>query len=149
MSTLTLYNIACKTFATLFLLLGVAILLLGVLLIYLSIFGVTDWYPIFQVQALLGVNLRAFEKFGAFGAFLLLIAVIPIVLGVLAYRHYVWAMIIGTFLFLLSYLPAAVRSDFAELTMHKFEIIGTLIFFLLTVVAIRCCPAPALAGASH
>jgi hypothetical protein len=138
MSAFSSNKVVCRIYGSLFLLIGVMALLLGGLLIYMAGSNLSDWKVIADSPAFEGLDQKTFEVVTGWGGALCLVAaVIPIVLGVLAWLRYVWAMIVGTALWILLF-GHGLMGSFAQPRMHKFELISTLLLVLLTIVAIAC-----------
>ena len=138
MSAFSSNKVVCRVYGSLFLLVGVMALLLGGLLIYMAGSNLSDWKLIAKSPAFGGLDQKTFEVVTGWGGALCLVAaVIPIVLGVLAWLRYVWAMIIGTALWVLLF-SHGLMGGFAQPRMHKFELISTLVLVLLTIAAVAC-----------
>ena len=67
---------------------------------------------------------------------ILVIALVPIIVGVLACLRYVWAMIVGTALWSLFFGFVVVDGGFSKLPEHKFEVASIAVLALLTVAAV-------------
>jgi hypothetical protein len=137
MPALTINKIACRVNGTLFALLGVRSLLFGGLLTYISLFGLPDRladYTLFRAWASTKGN-----EWGV-GVTFLVAAAIPIAIGVYSWLRYLWAMIIGTLLWLVFYFPGPLFFPGRTGRFGAFEIIGTLVIVPLTIVAIMFRP---------
>src|SRR5438105_11939244 len=145
MSALTINKVVCRVYGTLFLLLGVTSLLFGGLLIYSYVFSLPDRLPDWKLfRALASLDLKT-EPFLGLGVASMVLAAIPIAVGVFACLRYVWAMLIGTLLWLVLYFPGPLLFFPGKASgFGAFEIISTLVFVLLTIVAVMCRPRPTL-----
>jgi hypothetical protein len=138
MSAFSSNKVVCRVYGSLFLLVGAMTMFLGGLLVYMADSNLSDWKVIAESPAFAGLDQKTFEVVTAWaGALFLVAAVIPIVLGVLAWLRYVWAMIIGTALWVLLF-GHGLMGAFAQPRMHKFELISTLVLVLLTIAAVAC-----------
>ena len=135
MSALTINKVVCRVYGTLFLLLGVTSLLFGGLLIYSYVFSLPDRLPDWKLfRALASLDLKT-EPFLGLGVASMVLAAIPIAVGVFACLRYVWAMLIGTLLWLVLYFPGPLLFFPGKASgFGAFEIISTLVFVLLTIV---------------
>jgi hypothetical protein len=138
MSAFSSNKVVCRVYGNLFLLIGVMALLLGGLLIYMASSNLSDWKVIADSPAFEGLDQKTFEVVTGWGGALCLVAaVIPIVLGVLAWLRYVWAMIVGTALWI-PLFGHGLMGGFAQPRMHKFDLVSTLVLVLLTIAAVAC-----------
>jgi hypothetical protein len=144
MTALTINKLACRVYGTLFVLLGVTVLLFGGLLIYSSVFSLPDHLPDWNLaRALASLDLKT-GAFLGLGVACLVVAVIPIAIGVFSCLRYVWAMIIGTLLWVVFCFPGPLLFFPGQVSGYgEFEIIITLVFVLLTITAIAWRPRPA------
>jgi hypothetical protein len=153
MSALTINKIACRVNGTLFALLGVRSLFFGGLLTYISLFGLpdrlADYTPFSRMLAsVIGGSVTLFRAWAStpegnvwgVGVIFLVAAAIPIAIGVYSWLRYLWAMIIGTLLWLVFYFPGPLFFPGKTWRFGAFEIIGTLVIVLLTIVAIMFRP---------
>jgi hypothetical protein len=144
MSALTITKLAYRIYGVLFLLLGTVGLLFGGLLIYSSAFGLPNHLPDWTiVRALASMDLKAEPYLGLLGVFLSVAAAIPIVLGVFAYLRQLWAMIVGTLLWLVFYFPGPALFFTMKSRPGVFEIAVTFVVVLLTIAAIAWRSRPA------
>jgi hypothetical protein len=145
MSAITINKAACRAYGILFVLLGITVLLFGGLLIYSSVFGVPDRLPAWNLTgALATMDLKSQPFFGA-GVACVIFAAIPISIGVFSYLGNVWTMIIGTLLWLVFCFPGPLFFFPGQVSGYgQFEIICSLVFVLLTILAVafREHPAP-------
>jgi hypothetical protein len=148
MSALTINKLACRTYGTLCLLSAAILLLTSGVLIYFSLYGLPAMKEISEAVAATGVDQPTFQKYmGIVAGALMAIAFIPIVVGVLACMRYVAAMIVGTVLWACFFSLTIMGDGFSKLSEHKFALTSTVVFAVLTVVAIVWRPRPPTSGA--
>jgi hypothetical protein len=149
MSAFTINKVACRVYGTLFVLLGATVLLFGGILIFGSVFPdrVPDWKSLPGFDTWLQIARASASKPGTFwplGVASLVFAVIPIAIGVYACLRYVWAMIIGTLLWVVFCFPGPLLFFPRQRSGYRaFEIIITVVFVLLTIVVVAWRPRPA------
>ena len=155
MSALMINKIASRTYGSLWVLVGVILLLSSCALFFVSFFGFSPIGPsaveaVTKGVAAAGVELATFEKYlGVFGVVLLVVAAIPITIGVLAFKRYVAAMIVGNVLWM-SLVALVIVADMAsgensvpfKLTEHVFGFTSIAVLVLLTIAAIHWRPRP-------
>ena len=148
MSALTINKLACRTYGTLCLLSAALLLLTSSVLIYFSLYGLPAMKEVTEALATAGMDKPTVEKYmGIAGVAFLVVASIPIIIGVLACMRYVWAMIVGTVLWTSFFGLAIIGDGSSKLPDHKFELISTAVFVLLTIAALAWRPRPTIKGA--
>ena len=139
MSALTINKLACRAYAALCFLSASIILFGSAMCAYFIIVGLPD-----KVLAEFAAGIAAEktlegltpDRLLAMGVvFLLVLALVPIVCGILACMRYVWAMIVGTTLWSAFFGLVIATGGISKLPENKFELISTGLLILLTVVA--------------
>lgn len=154
MSGLTINKLASRTYGSLWVLVGVILLLTSCALFFLSFFGFSSFGPsaveaVTKGVAAAGVDQPTFEKYlGVFGLFLLVISAIPTTIGVLAFKRYLAAMIVGNVLWM-SLVALVIVADMSlpdagplKLSEHVFGFTSIAVLVLLTIAAIYGRPRP-------
>jgi hypothetical protein len=148
MSSLTINKLACRAYGTLCLLSAAILLLTSGVLIYFSLYGLPAMKEVTEALATTGMDQPTVEKYmGIAGVAFMVVAAIPIIIGVLACMRYVWAMIVGTVLWASFFGIAIIGDGSSKLPEHKFELISTIVFVLLTIAALAWRPRPTISGA--
>ncbi len=148
MSALTINKLACRTYGTLCMLSAVILLLSSGMFAYFFLYGLPAIKGVSEAVAASGVDQPTFEKYmGIIAVVFVVIALVPIIVGVLACLRYIWAMIVGTVLWSSFFGLAILSGGFSKLPEHKFELASIAVFVVLTIAAIVWRPRPAATGA--
>lgn len=135
MSALTINKLACRAYAALCFLSASFIVFAGAMCVYFIIVGLPP-QVVAEFEAQKDLADLTIEQVLTMGAvFLFVLALVPIVCGILACMRYVWAMIVGTTLWSAFFGLIIVTGGVSKLPGNKFELISTGLLILLTVVA--------------